>query len=168
MLLCHECHTLIDKHPDQYTVATLKEYKRSHEERTKHVTGLGPDLKTSIVQLKALINNQPVAIPVAQVTEAVAPRYPSDTRGWVMDLTHISDIDPDYIQVACRKIQCDLDKIYAPGMDVESTRHISLFALAPIPLLVYLGSRLSNKFLWIYFNATEIPKIGCGSRTVNQ
>ena len=31
------------------------------------------------------------------------------------------------------------------GMDVEATRHISLFALAPIPLLVYLGFCLSNK-----------------------
>jgi hypothetical protein len=30
-------------------------------------------------------------------------------------------------------------------MDVERTKHISLFALAPIPILVYLGSRLSNK-----------------------
>jgi hypothetical protein len=30
-------------------------------------------------------------------------------------------------------------------MEVESTRHISLFALAPIPLLIYLGRQLSNK-----------------------
>jgi CBASS immunity sensor of nucleotide second messenger signals len=30
-------------------------------------------------------------------------------------------------------------------MDVEKTRHISLFALAPIPLLMFLGSCLSNK-----------------------
>ncbi len=30
-------------------------------------------------------------------------------------------------------------------MDIEATRHISLFALAPIPLLVLLGRCLSNK-----------------------
>jgi hypothetical protein len=30
-------------------------------------------------------------------------------------------------------------------MDVHETRHISLFALAPIPLLIYLGSQLSSK-----------------------
>jgi hypothetical protein len=30
-------------------------------------------------------------------------------------------------------------------MDVDATRHISLFALAPIPLLVHLGFCLSNK-----------------------
>src|SRR5436190_21411863 len=30
-------------------------------------------------------------------------------------------------------------------MDVHETGHISLFALAPIPLLVYLGRQLSNK-----------------------
>jgi hypothetical protein len=30
-------------------------------------------------------------------------------------------------------------------MDVEQTRHISLFAIGSIPILTYLGSRLSNK-----------------------
>ena len=39
----------------------------------------------------------------------------------------------------------DVARLYAPGMEVEATRHISLFALAPIPLLVFLGFCLSNK-----------------------
>ena len=38
-----------------------------------------------------------------------------------------------------------VQRLYDPGMDVHRTQHISLFALAPIPLLVYLGSQLSNK-----------------------
>ncbi len=38
-----------------------------------------------------------------------------------------------------------MEKFYLPGMEVETTRHISLFALAPIPILAYLGSQLSNK-----------------------
>src|ERR1700674_5568382 len=89
MLLCPECHKLIDDHPDQYTVAGLEKYKQAHEERIFHVTGLGPDLKTTVVQLKARIAGQSVAIPVAQVTEAVAPRYPTDARGHLIDLTSI-------------------------------------------------------------------------------
>ena len=145
MLLCHDCHKLIDNHPENYTVATLKEYKKNHEERIHHVTGLGPDLKTSIVQLKANIRGQTVAIPVSQVTEAVAPRYPSDARGCVIDLTSIQGSDAAYYKTATQTIKNKLDALYSPGMDVEQTRHISLFALAPIPILVYLGSRLSNK-----------------------
>ena len=145
MLLCHNCHKLIDDHPEHYSVATLKEYKRSHEVRIHHVTGLGPDLRTTIVQLKANIRDQTVAIPVAQVTEAVAPMYPSDAHGFVIDLTGIKGSDEAYYLTATQTIKSKLDWIYSPGMDVERTRHISLFALAPIPVLVYLGSRLSNK-----------------------
>ncbi len=145
MLLCHPCHRLIDDNPADYTIATLREYKRRHEERIYHVTGLGPDYKTTIVQLKANIGGQVVAIPAPQVIEAVAPRYPSNPRGHVIDLTTIHGDDEAFIQTAINNIERELQLIYAPGMDVERTRHISLFALAPIPLLVFLGSKLSNK-----------------------
>jgi hypothetical protein len=146
MLLCHDCHKLIDDHPEIYTVSVLEEYKKAHEERIRHVTGLGPDLKTTIMQLKANIRDQSVAIPAAHVTDAVAPRYPRDTRGFVIDLTGLPDLSNSaYLETATSAIKIQLEKFYLPGMDVESTRHISLFALAPIPLLIYLGSRLSNK-----------------------
>lgn len=145
MLLCHDCHKLIDDHPDQYSIETLREYKKDHEYRILHVTGLSPTLKTTIVQLKANIRDQTVAIPASHITEAVAPMYPSDTRGFIIDLTGIQGNDTSYYKTATQTIKSKLDLLYSPGMDVEQTRHISLFALGPIPILVYLGSRLSNK-----------------------
>ncbi len=145
MLLCLDCHKLVDEHPERYSVATLKEYKKKHEERIHYVTGLSKDHKTTIVQLKAKINDQTVDIPVSHVLEAVAPRYPIDTRGFVIDLTNIEGHDSAYYQTAMQTIKSRLDLLYAPGMEVEKTRHISLFAIASIPLLAYLGSRLSNK-----------------------
>jgi hypothetical protein len=145
MLLCPQCHKLIDDHPDRYTVAALEKYKQKHEERIYHVTGLGPDLKTTVVQLKARIAGQSVAIPVAQVTEAVAPRYPMDARGHVIDLTSIHGDGTSFIDTASAEIKRCIERLYEPGMDVHETRHISLFALAPIPLLVFLGNQLSNK-----------------------
>jgi SMODS-associated and fused to various effectors sensor domain/HNH endonuclease len=145
MLLCPQCHKLIDDHPEQFTVPALKKYKEKHEERIHHVTGLGPDLKTSVVQLKARIAGQSVAIPVAQVTEAVAPRYPTDARGCIIDLTTITAQGKEFISVAASTIQQKIARLYEPGMDVHETRHISLFALAPIPLLIYLGNQISNK-----------------------
>lgn len=51
----------------------------------------------------------------------------------------------EYYRLATTKIAQEVSRLYAPGMDVEATRHISLFALAPIPLLVHLGFCLSNK-----------------------
>ena len=147
MLLCSGCHHLIDENSKQYTVATLREYKKHHEERIRHVTSLGPDLKTTVVQLKAIIGSQTVAIPIAQVSEAVAPRYPTDTHGLVIDLTKIYGDDESFIKTATRTIDRELEHLYAPGMDLEYTRHISLFALAPIPLLVYLEGWTSPDLL---------------------
>jgi len=145
MLLCPACHKLIDDHPQQYTVTTLEAYKDKHEQRIRHVTSLGPDLKTSVVQLKARIAGQSVAVPIAQVIEAVAPRYPTDAKGHVIDLTGVDAEGGTFFESATRTIKQRMERLYEPGMDVEDTRHISLFALAPIPLLIFLGRQLSNK-----------------------
>jgi hypothetical protein len=145
MLLCPQCHKLIDDDPEKYPVPVLIKYKESHEDRILHVTGLGPDRKTTVVQLKARIAGQAIAIPVAQVTNAVAPRYPTDAKGHLIDLTAINSEGKAFIEEACRCIKQKVERLYEPGMDVHETRHISLFALAPIPLLIYLGSQLSNK-----------------------
>ena len=145
MLLCPDCHKLVDDDPDKYTATTLEKYKTKHEERIRHVSGLGPDLKTTVAQLKTRVAGQSVAIPISQVSEAVSPRYPTDARGYVIDLTDLDVEENALIPVAAENIKRELARLYAPGMDVEHTRHISLFALAPIPLLAFLGSQLSNK-----------------------
>jgi hypothetical protein len=75
----------------------------------------------------------------------VAPLYPEDPHGLLIDLTNLDGQDGAFYETAKRTIQRKLERLYEPGMEVEQTRHISLFALAPIPLLVFLGTQLSNK-----------------------
>jgi hypothetical protein len=142
MLLCHRCHKLIDDHPQDYTRQTLEQYKNAHEARIFRLTDIKPDRKTTVVQLKARIGGHIVSIPAPDVNEAVSPRYPTDTRGYVIDLTNIHGDDDAFNQAAMQTIKHEVERLYAPGMEVEQTRHISLFALAPMPLLVYLGSQL--------------------------
>ena len=120
MLLCPQCHKLIDDHPARFTVATLEKYKGKHEERIRHVTGLGPDLKTTVVQLKARVAGQSVAIPIAQVTEAVAPRYPTDAKGHVIDLTDIDAEGTGVHRDGNRRVKQKVERLYEPGMDVET------------------------------------------------
>ena len=145
MLLCPACHKLIDDNPEKYPVPVLEGYKRRHEERIHHLTGLGPDLKTTIVQFKTRIAGQTVTIPIMQVMKAITPRYPLDAKGYVIDLTAFENDGADFIATARREIEQKIARLYEPGLDLAETRHISLFALAPIPLLMFLGSRLSNK-----------------------
>ena len=44
-------------------------------------------MRTSVVQLKATIGGSAVDFPAAHIYEAVAPRYPTDRKGHVIDLT---------------------------------------------------------------------------------
>ena len=146
MLLCGECHHLVDVvKPLEYPKEKLISYKRKHEERIFFQTDAKEDYLTAVVQLKSLINGQMVDIPAANVRSAVSPRYVIDPKGYIIDLTKIDDSDDSYYQTARATIKARVKRLYDPEMDVEKTKHISLFALAPIPLLIYLGNQLSNK-----------------------
>jgi len=145
VLLCPECHKQIDTTPKDFPVALLQEYKREHEDRIRLVTELRQDMRTVVLQLKSKIGGEAVEIPLTDVTRAVSPRWPKSKQGWVIDLTKIDDRQPGFLQLAAGEIGKRVDQLYQPGMEVDEVRHISLFALAPIPLLIYLGSRLSNK-----------------------
>ena len=134
MLLCPTCHKHVDDNEELFPVELLKAWKKSHESRIELVTGLGPDMQTAIVQLKANIGGQPVGIPAPHVYEAVAPRYPRDTIGFVIDLTSLNAEDASFYTSAQQLMERRIEMLFAPGMEPQETRHISLFALVRIPL----------------------------------
>jgi hypothetical protein len=145
MLLCPTCHKLIDDHPGDYTREALEKYKTSHEKRIRHVTALGPDRKTEVLILKAPIRGDTVAVPFDQVVDATAPRYPSSREGTIIDLTSISDEDTAFIRAAKDTIARDVERFLGASGQGHKADHVSIFALAPMPLLVFLGRQLSNK-----------------------
>jgi hypothetical protein len=145
MLLCPACHKLVDDNPNQYTRVTLEGYKKRHEERIYHVTGLGPEQKTSFLLVKSRIGKQTVTVPFDQILQAITPRYPLSKEGLAIDLTQLPTESDVFIKAACDTIQEQLHAFQGASGEVKRSNHISLFALAPIPVLVYLGSQLSNK-----------------------
>ncbi len=143
MLLCQRCHKQIDDAPADFTVKQLEVFKAEHEDRIRHVTLLAPDKRTTVVQLKAKIAGGDVDIPLHDVAEAVAPRWPTDAKGFVVNLADLDHDDDAFVATAERNIATKIRRLYEDGL-ASKTRHISLFALAPIHLLIYLGTRLSN------------------------
>lgn len=145
MLLCPGCHRLIDRRAAEYSVTTLRRFKQRHEDRIHRLTGTQPDHETRVVILKAKIGAQAVDLSSSEIQEAIAPRYP-DLEPHVIDLTTIPDSDDAvFWETGKRTIAHHCERLYATRMDGPPPRHISLFALAPIPLLAYLGSQLSSK-----------------------
>lgn len=146
MLLCGGCHRLVDKtRPVDFPVSLLREYKSRHEERIFRQTEAQEDFATTILQLKSRIRGDMVDIPATNVRAAVAPRYAHDPKGCIIDLTADESGGQSFYDSARETITRKVARLYEPGMELESTRHISLFALAPMPLLIHLGTQLSNK-----------------------
>ncbi len=147
MLLCPECHKLIDDNPGEYPRQALEAFKREHEERIANVTSIGPDQKTATLRVTAPIRGQAVAISQADVFSAVLPRYPMTLGGSQIDLGNLAGQREtgSFYDVARTKIDRDIDRLFAQGAEAERAHHLSVFALAPIPLLVHLGAKLSNK-----------------------
>ena len=145
MLLCRRDHNLIDDNAGRYTVCELKAHKHEHETRIKRVTALGPSMQTTVLQFTARIGAFKPAIGRSEIAAALLPRYPAD---WVcdIDLTAFGEeASGAMYDLACQRIDQEIAKLHSTGSDLERTRHLSVFALAPIPLLVKLGFAVGNK-----------------------
>ena len=153
MLLCPQCHKLIDDHPDHYTKRTLIEYKRRHEKWIRRVTSLGPDRKTALIIVKSPIGKQTISIPFDHMLEAVTPRYPISREGLEIDLTNLLEESDTVTQAAQENIARRLARFFEPGGEWQQAGHVSLFALAPMPVLVFLGTQLSNKVPLVFLSA---------------
>lgn len=145
MLLCHRCHKLVDDHPEEYSRETLLNYKKAHEERIFWLTSASPDRQTSVVVLKSKIGGQTVKLSAAEIHEAVSPRYPASRAGTTIDLSKITDEGDEFYAVAAREIKRQVERVLTNVIEDEKTNHISLFALAPIPLLALAGNLFGNK-----------------------
>lgn len=152
ILLCPQCHKQVDDHPDQYSVAVLRRFKRAHEDRIFRLTSTDPARRTVALRLTANIGDHAVEITHPAMQDAVAPRYFNPREVVDIDLTRLRDHGtPAYWAMARAEIARKVERLYEKSQEDGPVTHVSVFALAPIPLLVLLGSQLSNKVATSFF-----------------
>lgn len=146
MLLCPECHKLVDDRPDEYTTDVLQKYKKAHEDRVFMLTDTKPDRHTIAVAMKARIGGRAVSVSLAEMQQAVAPRYLGPRDVVEINLLALPDqADEHYWRTGAAAITERMRDFYDRSYESGAVRHVSVFALGPIPLLVHLGSCLSDK-----------------------
>lgn len=145
MLLCHDHHKEIDDNPLDYSVETLRRHKEAHETRVRLVLDLGPAQATFVAVVCAPVARRAVAVTRDQVIAATAPRWPRNKEFARIDLGCMDDRSPSFIKAACDSLDLRLSELQRPGSELLAIGHLSLFALAPIPLLVHLGATLTDK-----------------------
>lgn len=152
ILLCPACHKLVDQDPDRYPVSVLREFKRAHEDRVHMLAETKPDRETLALRFIANIADHAIEVSHAEMQEAAAPRYFNPREVLDIDLTAIADrASPAYWSLASSEIARRLSGLHSRPREDGPVSHISVFALAPIPLLVFLGSQLSNKVATSFF-----------------
>lgn len=158
MLVCAGEHQEIDRDGvlDLFTVDLLRGLKRRHEDWIRRVTGLQPDATTVVLRMLGDVRGQAVELDRATATAAVirhAGRWPEfsltyEQDGIEIDLRSLPGENPAgeaYWSSARAKIDQELERV-KEGVRQGKVRHVSVFAFARLPLLVYLGSRLDDAY----------------------
>ncbi|SDE25334.1 HNH endonuclease [Auraticoccus monumenti] len=157
MLACSLCHNEIDKQKvaGLLDVEFLRRKKREHEADIKQQTGLLKDRRTAIVRMAGDIRGRVMELPRDAAAEAVIrctgrfPRFVEsyDRQGVEIDLQDLPGEDPitdAYYTTARAKIDQAVDARIAPGIRSGDITHLSVFGLARLPLLIYLGAKLDD------------------------
>lgn len=158
LLACPSCHTEIDKKliAGILDVDRLRELKSAHENHIRHVTGLPHDSGTLVLRLVGKLRGDPFDVTRASATLAVTAdgRFPSfdldrNDEGVEIDARDLPGEDnPDeaYFATAAKVIDEVLVHKLHDAVAAGDVRHVSVFALARVPLLVYLGTKLNDNF----------------------
>ena len=148
MLLCPEHHTLIDRNIEEHPEDVLRKYKEDHERRIRHLTDLTEELRTHLVFFLDNIGDRETNITYEEAVKAIRPCYPalSEHETMRIDLRGggFRDYDPEYFQQKQEEIRRLVEERVRRRRDLEEIGHLSIFALASIPLLVYFGYEIGD------------------------
>jgi len=149
MLLCDPCHREIDKeNPDKYSAELLRGMKREHEEWVQTVLSAGPESRSHILQFSATIGTNRTAIPIDECTRAMMPKKtPASATPIEIKVrgAHFADDDQNYWALEIANLRHQMETLQIKHrMEKGEIRHLSVFGLAPMPLLIEFGRLLSD------------------------
>jgi len=148
MLLCDEHHRLVDKidvkgHPEE----RLLEMKQKHEQRLEILTAIQEDKRSNVILYGANIGQHNSSISWQKAAEAMIPlRYPTSSSAIELGLKNsvFKDNDEFYWKVEESHLESIFNERVKSRIATDSVGQYSVFGLAPQPLLIKLGSLLSD------------------------
>jgi hypothetical protein len=154
VLLCREQHKIIDKKTllPLFTVKELTQIKERHEARIYHLTNLDGTRETAVIRFLAKVRGSVVSIDRSEAAKATVasenrfPFYPiSPTKDGVeIDCQSLANEGSETYYAAAKEMISEEIKIFYEAVRKSTIKHISVFAFARIPLLVYLGKVLDD------------------------
>ena len=158
LLLCYPCHRMIDDadNVEYWTEARLTIRKEEHEARVLRATDFATLTQAIVITTEGAVRGNIVQVPPRQVMHAL------------IEAGLITHVDGGHRNELTIKLQGDPSKPYfwESGRDQIDTifgraltaaeagkvERLAVFAMTPIPLLVYLGSRIGSKLATTVFD----------------
>ncbi len=147
MLLCDTHHRLIDKDDvEGHPVDLLRDMKKKHEERVFLQTNV------SNKQSHVILYGEKVGYNNSNLTwenafEAMTPeKYPAEKQPIILGIRNsaLCDDDPEYWEKERRNLNLNFDRLVRRQVEDGHIDHVSVFAIAPQPLLIELGRLISD------------------------
>jgi hypothetical protein len=148
MLLCDQHHRLIDNediagHP----IERLRAMKEAHERRIEIVSGIETNRQSHVLLYGANVGELSSPVSYQMAARAMFPDwYPAETTPLSLGMINSSfqDVTPDFWAIESAHLRCMIDQLVRPQLAQGVIQHLSVFAIAPQPLLMLLGYLLSE------------------------
>lgn len=150
MLLCGKHHKVIDVDSvDEHPVDLLKAMKDRHETRIATNCDIDEEYDSHVLRFAARIGSNEALVSTKAIFAAMPPeRHPATSQTIDLEMLNqaIQDNEPEFWDIERRNLaRLFADKI-GGRIERQEIRHLSVFALAPQPLLIELG-RLLNEIV---------------------
>jgi len=148
MLMCRVCHKTIDANPDQYPVERLRRMKRAHEDRVDLVTAIGQERGSHILLYGANVGDHNPQVSYQVTAPALIPddRYPASRTPLTLSMANSTfrDRTSEFWRIESQQLRAMIVQQVKPRLRPGDIEHLSIFAVAPQPLLVLLGYLLCD------------------------
>jgi len=143
MLLCHRHHKLVDvdevaSHPEEVLLAM----KEEHETRIATNTGISAEYASHVLRFGATIGPNEALLSTQAIFAAMPPqRHPATRQTIDLELLNqvFRDDEPEYWAIQKRNLDQLFREKVQGRIERQEIKHLSVFALAPQPLLIELG-----------------------------
>jgi len=149
LLVCHGCHQKIDQAQDggRYSAGLLQQMKASHERRIERVTGIDPSRQSHVVIYGANVGDHHPALNFQDAAVAMFPdSYPAADQAIELSMLNdpMTDASALYWESQSLRLCTLFQQKIRDRLSTEDIAHMSIFAIAPQPLLVLLGTLLGD------------------------
>jgi len=146
MLLCPEHHHLIDKEGvGKYSVEILRRMKQNREEEIRQLTELTTQYKTQCIVYTSCIGESLPHVSDEEIRSALwtSGRFPNSHTIRISGEPGVADWKNSYWDYANEKLEGVFNRLINNGSE-DNSSYYSVFALAPLPLLVKFGVLLGS------------------------